>query len=330
MNEQTVDGLPVPGGDSAPEISPVSIAPLPVGQQLRQAREARGFTLTHIAAQLKLGEKQLQALESGDWHLLPGATFIRGFVRNYARLVQLDPEPLMQQLNSVLNAAVARIELPAAISGNIPSSHHGGLRQRDLLAVLFGLLILALATAAYFFVPEDLFSRISLPSWLEMREEVPAPKAAEPAFPPGVPPGTTPVVPPETAPAPAANEAPAAPAPLAPPAVEAPAAAQSGMSAQPAPIPVVSVPVAPTADKSADRQSLRLVYVGESWVEVRDRTGTVLHSQRSFAGNEQRISGQLPYSVVVGNAKAVKVYFRDQLIDVSPYVRGDVARFNLE
>ena len=62
----------------------------PVGEQLRLAREARGLEVADIAQTLKLGPRQVEALEAGDWKGLPGNTFIRGFVRNYARLVQID------------------------------------------------------------------------------------------------------------------------------------------------------------------------------------------------------------------------------------------------
>jgi hypothetical protein len=47
---------------------------------------------------LKLAPRQVQALEDGDYGHLPGRTFVRGFVRNYARLVQLDAEKVLGAL----------------------------------------------------------------------------------------------------------------------------------------------------------------------------------------------------------------------------------------
>jgi cytoskeleton protein RodZ len=67
------------------------LAVLPaVGEQLRAARKARLLEVADVAQALKLGPRQVEALENGDWEGLPGATFVRGFVRNYARLVQID------------------------------------------------------------------------------------------------------------------------------------------------------------------------------------------------------------------------------------------------
>ncbi len=56
------------------------------GALLRVAREATGMSIDAVAQNLKLAPRQVKALEEGDYAHLPGRTFIRGFVRNYARL----------------------------------------------------------------------------------------------------------------------------------------------------------------------------------------------------------------------------------------------------
>ena len=68
------------------------------GARLKRERESQGLSLFDAARALRLSEKQMTALEADDYSKLPGRTFVRGFIRNYARLVQLDPEPLMAQL----------------------------------------------------------------------------------------------------------------------------------------------------------------------------------------------------------------------------------------
>ena len=69
---------------------------------MREARVARGLELGDVAQTLKLGLRQVEAVEADAWDSLPGQTFIRGFVRNYARLVQIDSAVLMAQLDEVL------------------------------------------------------------------------------------------------------------------------------------------------------------------------------------------------------------------------------------
>ena len=58
-----------------------------VGQQLRDAREAKGLNVAEIAARLKLTQRQIAALEADEQTTLPSA-IVRGFVRKYARLLE--------------------------------------------------------------------------------------------------------------------------------------------------------------------------------------------------------------------------------------------------
>lgn len=78
-----------------------------VGQELAAAREARGLALVDVAQSLKFAPRQLEALEQERFDALPGATFARGMVRSYARLLKLDPEPLLARI-------AGRCEVPDA------------------------------------------------------------------------------------------------------------------------------------------------------------------------------------------------------------------------
>ena len=66
-----------------------------VGRRLRAARVDRGLDLDRIAAQLHLKASLVDALEAGRYEALPGPVFVAGYIRNYARQVGLDPEPLV-------------------------------------------------------------------------------------------------------------------------------------------------------------------------------------------------------------------------------------------
>lgn len=66
------------------------------GTMLAEARARLGLELEAVAQQLKIGVKQVVALESDDYGRLPGPLFVRGFLRNYARLLQIDPAPLLE------------------------------------------------------------------------------------------------------------------------------------------------------------------------------------------------------------------------------------------
>ena len=120
-----------------------------VGEHLRRGREACGLQVGEIAQTLKLGARQVEALEAGDWQGLPGQTFVRGFVRNYARVVQLDPAPLMAQLDRVLAKPMDNLTVQDMAPAAMPSTGGSGTR-RDRFVMLLGagLVILAPTGAA--------------------------------------------------------------------------------------------------------------------------------------------------------------------------------------
>lgn len=65
------------------------------GRQLRRTRERLGLSLDDIASELRLSGHQIQALEEDDWDQLPGATYARGYLRSYGRLLGLDVDQLL-------------------------------------------------------------------------------------------------------------------------------------------------------------------------------------------------------------------------------------------
>ena len=118
MSQESLDSYSTQGAASYSEAD----APAwpPVGEQLRAEREARGLSIEDVAVALKLSPRQVDALEAGDWASLPGATIIRGFVRNYARLLRLDPEHLMMQLDAAQLPQRAHLDISAGTSAALP------------------------------------------------------------------------------------------------------------------------------------------------------------------------------------------------------------------
>ena len=276
-----------------------------VGARLRVAREMRQLSVDEVALALKLGARQVEALENGNWQALPGQTFIRGFVRNYARMLQIDSAPLMDHLDATLEKPVDSLHVPEGRQAVMPS----GQPRRDRTVVVAGLVLVVLAALAYVLLPSDLSAlrekAQGLIDSVSRKEPVPEPAAsgapvaapvAESVFPPGVTPQQ--VMNPQ---AQAPTEL--APAKLAAPAVNTPA--------------LTNTP-------------LRFVFANESWVEVRDGDNKVIYSQRNAAGTEQSVNGQGPFSLVIGNAAGVTLFWRGQPVDLAPHTKGEVARLVLE
>jgi cytoskeletal protein RodZ len=70
-----------------------------LGDRLRQAREARGAPLHEVEWATKIKGAYLEALEEENFRLIPGAVYVRGFLRTYANYLGIDPEPLIDEYN---------------------------------------------------------------------------------------------------------------------------------------------------------------------------------------------------------------------------------------
>jgi cytoskeleton protein RodZ len=71
-----------------------------LGTILQETREARGLTLEDVAQVTRIRVRYLEALEEGRYDVLPTAVHVRGFLRNYAIFLHLEPEPLIARYNS--------------------------------------------------------------------------------------------------------------------------------------------------------------------------------------------------------------------------------------
>lgn len=65
------------------------------GEQLRETRIRRGFSIEDVSNSLHLEYKLIEAIEAEDTNRLPGSSFVKGYLRNYARFLDMDHEPLV-------------------------------------------------------------------------------------------------------------------------------------------------------------------------------------------------------------------------------------------
>lgn len=75
------------------------------GQRLREGRQAAGKSLAEVSAALHLSESYLKALEADDYERLPEPTFVRGYIRNYARLLSLPGNELANLYQQLIDEA---------------------------------------------------------------------------------------------------------------------------------------------------------------------------------------------------------------------------------
>jgi len=272
-----------------------------VGAELAAAREARGLGLPEIAQQLKFGVRQLEALEADRFDELPGGTFARGMVRSYARLLKVDPEPLLGRLAGRFDAPDSN-QLAARFSQPVPFSDNARRSTLVYFALSLGILVV-----------------IGSFAWQWQRERN-APKPM--AF-------VKPKAEPARKPAPPAKPASVAPAPVV---EKAPVVEEKKIipSPAPAPAPAAAAATATAAPSPGGVHRIVLrVESDEAWLEVTDAAGRQIVSSLNPAGSERVVQGRGPFTLVIGNASHVRVLHNDREVDLRPHTKVEVARFTL-
>jgi cytoskeleton protein RodZ len=73
-----------------------------LGETLRRERERRHLSLDQVSRELKIAPRFLEAIESEQFDLLPGGVFAKSFVRQYARMLELDEEEAAAEIERIL------------------------------------------------------------------------------------------------------------------------------------------------------------------------------------------------------------------------------------
>ena len=271
------------------------------GSRLKSAREAAGLSLDQVAQQLKLAPRQVRALEDEDFAQLPGRTFARGFVRNYARLLNLDGDNLLSMLPDAAHAPA--LEAPAlhptgAMIAELPTA---STPKTNLMRWLIPLVLVAciVGAAAY--------------EWY--RGGMGNPGEAARASPEDSEKTGLPAVPAQSVialPNPLANEG--------KPAAEAPSATAAAVTAA----------AATNAAAASAEAVLVLSFQGPSWAEIRDSRGQLLVSRLVGADSVEQVRGVPPFDIVLGNARVVTVMYLGKPLDLGPYTRRNIARLTVK
>lgn len=303
-----------------------------IGAQLRQAREAQGLAIDDVALQLKFAPRQIESLEQERFDRLPGPTIARGMVRNYARLLKLDPEPLIVRLAPRVESPPDANQIAERFRQEVPFSDSA--KRSTLLYAGFSVGVLVLVAALAY-------------EWQQQksppRPESPALERTQPAEPAQTAAATQPPVaaqPPEPPAAPVVVETQPPPAPViekrkpaAPPvAAKAPTEKVPTERAPAEKAPTEKIAAAEDPDKPLAPGTHRIVLrtEGEAWLEVKDGAGRMLISSLNPAGTERVVRGRAPFDIVIGNASSVKLTYDGKPVDLRPHTKVEVARFTLK
>lgn len=268
------------------------------GRRLREQREARKWSVGDVAGRLHLPDRLIAAIEAEDDARLPDAIFVKGYLRSYARLVDIAPELVLDAYNIAHGGQVEpELKRVGSVSEDVESGTVSRLVTWAILAVI-GVSVLVWV-----------WSELSRPTVPEVAvvPELAAPTAPVPDE------ALVPLVP---------ETLPAGPVSAAPTASTAPVAVVS------APAPTAPAAVAPTMPPAAPA-TIRLQLSGDSWIEIKDANGKVIFADLMRAGMSKTIEIVPPVNVLLGNAEAVTLEYNGAVFDHKPYLRQNMARFTL-
>ncbi|QQR73547.1 MAG: helix-turn-helix domain-containing protein [Holophagales bacterium] len=277
---------------------------VPFGTWLRRQREARGVSLREIADSTRISLRYLEALETDRFDALPAPVFAKGFLREYARVVGLDPDEVVNLfLVAARSGQAPEDEVPPAAARTRRVGNPWGY---GLLLGLAMVLLLAIAVALSF--------------WAERRSRGAAPAVAS-------------VVPPL-----AADEAVAAvprhdegaPRPVGAGGSGEPVEPSRAAAPGPVSMPSGAAPTAvPTAPASSAPLVVTLAFSGDCWVEAlvdgRRRPGEL-----KISGESLMLEGSESVTLTLGNRAGVTVTANGQPIALPPSSSNVVRGLRIE
>jgi cytoskeleton protein RodZ len=360
-HDPTAGGFVLTNPEAEPHV------PQSVGELLSAGREQAGLSIADVANRLRMSVKQIGALERGDYTAIPAGTFLRGFVRNYAKAVGVDIETALKVLERThtdgLAVAASPVVAPATFAEPVAFQARGeALATPKSRAIIAVLLVACLAAVVWY------WWQFVRPHRADGGRPPEKQVVVQPAVMPALPMANaalgsagdataiqeqTPVAGATAAGVASGNLANAGRETNAPPAepagVRAAASMPNTTSAGPLSAPGTSAlsptqsnleksPVTPAAANEKDAKSKRagetgvigFTFSGESWVEVVDGTGRTIISRRYKSGEAEEATGRGPFSIVVGNAQSTRMAYNGREFDLAPHTKATVARVTVK
>ncbi|MCT4350575.1 cytoskeleton protein RodZ [Vibrio sp. NC2] len=299
-----------------------TVAPaIEAGTLLKNKRESLGLTQKQISDRLKLRVTLIQQIEENQFESDQVATFMRGYIRSYAKYVNLDEKVVLNALHHSGDAQHQEQEM-LSFSRKTKTEKHNSrimLLTWSIFAVIVGISSLwwwqnqqqdtlsqSLANTES---SEELVVEESLDPELTSLEVIEAEQNAE------------------TSPATENSDE-----------LTEVSSAEDSVTLDPVEVieeapeaaDVASVTAEPeTVAPEAVVNELVMQFSADCWVQVKDASGKTLSTGIKKAGQTLNLSGTAPYKVILGAPEGVSMTFASEPVDLSGYTSGKVARITL-
>lgn len=299
---------------------------LPVGKILASARSEQGMTTDMVAARLCLTESYIKALEAGKYETLPGDTFIRGYLRNYADIVGLNGEELVRVYIEQQHLAKEAEALEA--SQRQKSSGTNKLPIFGIAIVI--LVVIAVVIGLGIEEPEDgqaVNSPAAVDATVESVSETDEvisdtdPSVTMDSDKSSV---NTSETQDDLSATSTADEN------------ESSESSANAVQSEENEAALHSVNEEVSDDSQTEEQDtviktemLFFTFSGDCWYQVVDSTGAKLAERTKSAGDTSNIEGVPPFTITLGDTTAVELIYQGELVDLTPYYDRKSARFKV-
>ena len=287
---------------------------LSIGDILRQARESMGLSIGDVSSLLHISDEYVHGLENNQFDVMPAPIYVKGYIRNYAKLVQVEGEELVQAYTKFIqesgNEPKTSEEL-VSLSPELPKSIELRWIGFGALILIFVIVFATFSTGnkTNGFFPDDLISSDGKESILDL--ETPDTENVADDF--------------------IQVEENGKPLPKDSPSSE---SLDNTLDAS----QKIDESLILT-DKSIDQpvkgsDTLFMFFNGECWVSVKDAHDFEIYASLKKAGDSLELSGVAPFEVLLGAAAVVNLNFNGKTVALEPFTRKDsgtaVVRLNPE
>lgn len=312
-----------------------------LGALLKGFRDKMGYTIPQTADAMCLSELIIRQLEEEDFDSLPEPPYIRGYLRNYAKLAETDSEKLIHCYESLRGANPADLQHHYKRSSIINSELEKGLSpvilQLLLLALLLGILVSVSMVPAVNQWIKSTWNSFSNPTASQSE------RAANNPILTGTMPPPTPLpadinVEEETTP----QEEPSSAVDIPPPEEEPVTNDNKQVIAdeensttdmideRDINVDKENIDDAPIPSSSDDVINIKLVFNKEVWMRIKDGNKKTVFEGQNRSGQEKTLDLKKPLTFRVGNAQGLSLFVNGKAIDITSYTKGSIANFTLE
>lgn len=285
------------------------------GQLLRNAREQLGWTREQVASRIHLRLTLIAAIEADTYDKHTSHTFIRGYLRAYAKLVGIPEETILAAYEKLGLTPPDNIDMQSFSRRSRQQANDSRLKVVTWLVIL---VLIGLSVAWWWqstarrSAGDDALAATEMSATVNTPEAnvAPAVEVAEPVLP-------------------SASDAVSTQDVVSGATATLPVVATDASAAVPTDVSGAVSTAESTTTEPAKAPQLKMSFTADCWLDVKDANGKTLFSGLKKANDELVLEGPEPLRFIIGAPMAVNLEYQGKSFDMSRYNNGRTARFSL-